>query len=79
MERVDGPGLGGWELSLLSESSEDMVNRLPLDLDWADFDRRIWLWRRLSGGVGGRFGWELLRWSESAELVARRVSEETEK
>lgn len=38
---VDGPGLGGCELSLLSESSDDMVNRLLLDLDWVDFDLRI--------------------------------------
>lgn len=52
-----------------------MVNRLPLDLDCVDFDRRIWLWRRLRGGVGGRFGWELLRWSESVESVALWGSE----
>ena len=41
MERFDGPGLGGRELSLPSESYEDMVNRLPLDLDCVDFDLRI--------------------------------------
>jgi hypothetical protein len=57
-ERVDGPGLGGCELSVLSESREDMVRRLPLDLDCVDLDRRIWLCRRLRGGVGGRLCWE---------------------
>jgi hypothetical protein len=55
-DRVEGPGLGGRELSLLSESYEDMVSRL--DLDCADLDRLIWLCRRLSGGVGGRFCWD---------------------
>lgn len=31
---VDGPGLGGWEPpSLLSESTEEIVRRLALDLD----------------------------------------------
>lgn len=54
MERFDGLGLGGCELSLPSGSYEDMVNRLPLDLDCVDLDLRIWLWRRLRGGVGGR-------------------------
>lgn len=58
IERVDGPGLGGCELSVLSESREDMVRRLPLDLDCIDLDRRIWLCRRLRGGVGGRLCWE---------------------
>lgn len=41
MERVEGPGLGGSELSVLSESREDMVRRLTLDLDCVDLDRRI--------------------------------------
>lgn len=53
-DRVEGPGLGGCELSVLSESCEDIVRRLPLDLDCVDLDRRIWLCRRLKGGVGGR-------------------------
>lgn len=57
-ERVDRPGLGGCELSVLSESREDMVRRLPLVLDCVDLDRRIWLCRRLRGGVGGRLCWE---------------------
>jgi hypothetical protein len=57
-ERVEGPGLGGCELSVLSESGDDMVRRLPLDLDCIDLDRRIWLCRRLRGGVGGRLCWE---------------------
>jgi hypothetical protein len=38
-----------------------------LDLDWVDLDRRIWLCRRLRGGVGGRLLWEWLRWRESVE------------
>jgi hypothetical protein len=56
MDRVEGPGLGGRESSLLSESYEDMVSRL--DLDCVDLDLRIWLCRRLRGGVGGRFCWD---------------------
>lgn len=62
-DRVEGPGLGGCELSLLSESIDDMVNRLLLDLelDCVDLDRRIWLCRRLRGGVGGRLLCEWLR------------------
>lgn len=60
------PGLGGREL-LLSESPEDMVSGLVLDLDWVDFDRRIWLCRRLMGGIGGRLVWEWLRRRESVD------------
>lgn len=46
-----------------------MVNRLPLDLDWADLDLRIWLCRLLWGGVGGRFCCELLRERGSFDSV----------
>lgn len=35
---VDRPGLGGWEPSLLSESTEDRVNRLIFDRDCVDLD-----------------------------------------
>jgi hypothetical protein len=61
---LEGPGLGGREL-LLSESADDRLSRPVLDFDWVDLDRRIWLCRRLSGGVGGRFCSERLRWRVS--------------
>lgn len=74
-ERVEGPGLGGAELSVLSESSDDMVNRLLLDLDWVDLDLRIWLCRRLRGGVGGRLFCDWVRWRESVEADACWLSD----
>lgn len=40
-ERVEGPGLEGRELSVLSESRDEMVRPLPLDFDCIDLDRRI--------------------------------------
>lgn len=55
-DEVDGPGLEGRELWLLSEPYEDMVNRWCLDC--VDLDLCIWLCRRLSGGVGGRLFWD---------------------
>lgn len=76
-DRMEGPGLGGREPSLLSESYEDMVSRLCLDC--VDLDLRIWLCRRLSGGVGGRLFWELLRWRESLDSIALWFSAADEK
>lgn len=74
-DRVDGPGLGGWDSSLLSESTEEIVRRLVLDLDWVDLDLRIWLCRRLNGGVGGRRCCERVRVRDSDDSAAIGFSE----
>lgn len=63
---AEGPGLGGLDLSRLSESSGDRTSRPPLGFDWEKLPRPIWLCRRLMGGVGGRFRCdrcEPLRWT----------------
>ena len=71
--RTEGSGLEDPERLLSSDSGEEIVKLLPLDFSCVVMDFRIWLCRRLRGGIGGSLCWEFLecgeelRWKDSLD------------